>query len=166
MKGDLSRPSGCAPGLDKLTAWAIFARLRRKKTAGVRRMRDWIECMTPAGEGSGTSVARLAKAPLPVATSALRTERLNVLHWSVATYGGCGGLRPPAAWDTTALDVRHEPASFPCWRSACHSPGSHPPASVWLFRTSTRAHGGGRLPRVGRKPRGRRRRPAPRRRQG
>src|SRR5712691_4847815 len=34
---------------------------------------------------------------------------------------------------------RHEPAFFPCGRSACHAPGSHPPASVWLFRTSNRA---------------------------
>src|SRR5712691_4033157 len=52
---------------------------------------------------------------------------------------GRGGLCPPAVWNTTALDVRHEPASFPCWRSACHAPGGHPPASVWLFRTSNRA---------------------------
>ena len=48
---------------------------------------------------------------------------------SAATYRGGGGLCPPAAWDTTALDVRHEPASFPCWRSACHSPWE-PPSCV------------------------------------
>src|SRR2546421_3041963 len=73
---------------------------------------------------------------------------------SAATYRGGGGLCPPAAWDTPALDVRHEPASFPCWRSACHSPGSDPPASVWLFRTSTRAYGGGWTPLLGGSPGG------------
>src|SRR2546422_11018034 len=58
--------------------------------------------------------------------------------------GGVGGVahqqpgtRPPSTSGTP-------PALCPCWRSACHAPGSHPPASVWLFRTSTRAHGAGR----------------------
>jgi hypothetical protein len=42
--------------------------------------------------------------------------------------------------------ARHEPAPFSCGRSACHAPGSHPPASVWRFRPSTRAHSGGWTP--------------------
>src|SRR6266571_953547 len=41
---------------------------------------------------------------------------------------------------------RHEPALCPCGRSACHAPGSHPPASVWLFRTSNRARRCGETP--------------------
>ena len=93
------------------------------------------------GEGERTS---LGSRTLP--HRAIPEERPRDLPRSAATSRGRGGRCPPAAWDTTALDVRHEPASFPCWRSACHSPGSHPPASVWLFRTSNRAHGGGRTP--------------------
>jgi hypothetical protein len=85
---------------------------------------------------------------------AIPEERPSDLPRSAATSGGCGGLCPPAAWDTTALDVRHAPALCPCWSSACHSPGSHPPASVWLLRTSTRAHGGGRTPPLGGSPGG------------
>ena len=55
---------------------------------------------------------------------------------------------------------RHEPASFPCGRSACHAPGSHPPASVWLFRPSTRAlRCGGDSPASGGSPGRRRRHP-------
>jgi hypothetical protein len=106
------------------------------------------------GEGERTSLGRRTRQH-----RAIPEERPSDLPRSAATSGGCGGLCPPAAWDTTTLDVRHEPVLCPCWRSACHAPGSHPPASVWLFRTSTCVHGGGRLPRVGRTPRGRRRRP-------
>jgi hypothetical protein len=53
---------------------------------------------------------------------------------SAATYRGSGGLCPPAAWHTTALDVRHEPASFPCWRSACHSPWEPPSCLRMAFQ--------------------------------
>src|SRR5712691_10534357 len=86
------------------------------------------------GEGERTSLRSRT-----LQHRAIPEERPSDLPRSAATYRGHGGLCPPAAWDTTALDVRHEPASFPCWRSACHAPGSHPPASVWLFRTSNRA---------------------------
>jgi hypothetical protein len=50
------------------------------------------------------------------------SQRPFDLPRSAATERGCGGRCPPAAWETTTLDVRHEPASFPCWRSACHYP--------------------------------------------
>src|SRR2546427_2385204 len=69
------------------------------------------------GEGERTSLGSRT-----LQHRAIPEERPSDLHWSAATSGGCGGLCPPAAWHTTALDVRHEPASFPCWRSACHSP--------------------------------------------
>jgi hypothetical protein len=74
---------------------------------------------------------------------------------SAATYRGGGGLCPPAAWHTTALDVRHEPASFPCWRSACHSPWE-PPSCVRMALQDEQPRApeaGRRLPRFRRKPR-------------
>ena len=52
--------------------------------------------------------------------------------------GGVGGVAHQQPRTKTTLDVRHEPALCPCGRSACHAPGSHLPASVWLFRPSTR----------------------------
>src|SRR2546430_3445127 len=76
------------------------------------------------GEGERTSLGSRT-----LQHRAIPEERPSDLHWSAATSGGCGGLCPPAAWHTTALDVRHEPASFPCWRSACHSPWE-PPSCV------------------------------------
>src|SRR5712691_4891064 len=107
-----------------------------------------LRSMTQPGEPGAGARTSLGSRTLP--HRAMPEERLRDLPRSAATSGECGGLCPPAACDTTALDVRHEPALCPCWRSACHAPESHPRASVWLFRTSTRAHGGGRLPRVGR----------------
>src|SRR5713101_4758642 len=74
------------------------------------------------GEGARTSLGRRT-----LQHRAIPEERPRDLPRSAATSGGCGGLCPPAAWDTTTLDVRHEPALCPCWRSACHALGSHPP---------------------------------------
>ena len=73
------------------------------------------------GEGERTSLGRRT-----LQHRAIPEERPRDLPRSAATYRGSGGLCPPAAWHTTALDVRHEPASFPCWRSACHSPWEPP----------------------------------------
>ncbi len=57
--------------------------------------------------------------------------------------GGCAhqqpGIRPPS---TSGTSQRRSPAGG----VPVTPPGSHPPASVWLFRTSNRAHGGGRTP--------------------
>ena len=163
----LSAVSGCQGGdpeggaeraLTQERAEIIVRALPGGRTAEARR-RPWERLGSMAqpgdpGEGERTS---LGSRTLP--HRAIPEERPRDLPRSAATSGGVGGLCPPAAWDTTALDVRHEPALCPCWRSACHVPGNHPSASVRLFRPSTRAHGGGRLPRVGRQPRWRRRHP-------
>ncbi len=85
---------------------------------------------------------------------------------SVATPQGAWGASPTTLHARQRQRRQARARAFPLRAQCLSLPGSHPPASVWLFRTSTRAHGGGRLPRVGRKPRGRRRRPTFRSRQG
>ena len=90
------------------------------------RCRPWdrLRSMSQPGEpGAGT---RTSLGSRTLQHRAIPEERPSDLPRSAATSGGCGGLCPPAAWDTTALDV---------WRWQPHT--SRGQSSSMLYQSCT-----------------------------
>src|SRR5262245_21792292 len=97
---------GAEQALTQERAEIIVRALPGGRTAEARwRSRDRLGSLTQPGDPGEGDRTSLGSSTLQ--HRAIPEERPIDLQRSAATSGGCGGLCPPAAWDTTTLDVRH-----------------------------------------------------------
>src|SRR5437667_5000522 len=94
----------CAQALTQERAEIIVRGPSGGRTAEAR-CRPWERLGSMAQPGEPGAGTRTSLGSRTLQHRAIPEERPSDLPRSAATSGGCGGLCPPAAWDTTALDV-------------------------------------------------------------